>query len=243
MGVKLEEAIAAINLLTEKLEQGKMDQIFPLSNRITTLQLPNQSDYPKQKEKKDSKTQKPTTTGVSRSSPVEGPTALFAKAHIVVAKVTSVEDHPTGSDKLWLLQIDIGNTEMRQVVAGLKKHVSKEELEDMLVIAILNLKPAKLGGELSEAMLLASACIQEDLDVVRLIIPPEGSEPGDLVSLSGHSFNEQSRVKTLKSDHWRGIAAALRAKGGKACLADVTLRTTKGEIEVARNMPDGAEIR
>jgi tRNA-binding EMAP/Myf-like protein len=39
-----------------------------------------------------------------------------------------------------------------QVVAGLKKHISREELKGRLVVCVLNLKPAKLAGELSEAV-------------------------------------------------------------------------------------------
>lgn len=44
----------------------------------------------------------------------------------------------------------------RQVVAGLKQHISREELTGRLVALVLNLKPAKLAGELSEAMILAA---------------------------------------------------------------------------------------
>ncbi len=43
-----------------------------------------------------------------------------------------------------------------QVVAGLKQHISREELTGRLVAVVLNLKPAKLAGELSEAMILAA---------------------------------------------------------------------------------------
>jgi hypothetical protein len=39
-----------------------------------------------------------------------------------------------------------------QVVAGLKPYISREELTGRLVVVVLNLKPAKLAGELSEAV-------------------------------------------------------------------------------------------
>ena len=44
-----------------------------------------------------------------------------------------------------------------QVVAGLKKFVKVEELEGKKVCVILNLKPAKLAGQVSEAMILAGS--------------------------------------------------------------------------------------
>ena len=43
-----------------------------------------------------------------------------------------------------------------QVVAGLKQHISREDLTGRLVAVVLNLKPAKLAGELSEAMVLTA---------------------------------------------------------------------------------------
>ena len=59
-----------------------------------------------------------------------------------------------GSEKLWLCKVDIGSGSERQVVAGLRQHISREELTARLVALVLNLKPAKLAGELSEAMIL-----------------------------------------------------------------------------------------
>ena len=60
-----------------------------------------------------------------------------------------------------------------QVVAGLKQHVAREELLGSLVVAILNLKPAKLAGEASEAMLLAADFPLEGRgELVKVLIPP-----------------------------------------------------------------------
>ena len=52
--------------------------------------------------------------------------------------------------KLYTLQLDVGGNETRQVVAGLKMFVPAGQLLDSLVVAILNLKPAKLAGVMSE---------------------------------------------------------------------------------------------
>ena len=59
------------------------------------------------------------------------------------------------SDKLLKLQVDIGD-ETRQIVAGLAKFYAPEELIDRKVAVLVNLKPAKLFGTLSEGMLLAT---------------------------------------------------------------------------------------
>lgn len=47
-------------------------------------------------------------------------------------------------------------------MAGLKKFVTKEELEGKKVCTILNLKTAKLAGQVSEAMILAGSVATED---------------------------------------------------------------------------------
>lgn len=60
-----------------------------------------------------------------------------------------------GADKLLLLEVDLG-FEKRQIVAGIAEAYSPEELIGMNVVAIANLKPIKLRGQLSQGMLLAA---------------------------------------------------------------------------------------
>ena len=60
------------------------------------------------------------------------------------------------SDKLLKLQVDIGEEKPRQIVAGLAKFYSPEELVDRKVCVVANLQPAKLFGTLSEGMILAT---------------------------------------------------------------------------------------
>ena len=58
-------------------------------------------------------------------------------------------------------------------VAGLKMHIPAAELQGRLAVAILNLKPAKLAGMTSEAMLLAADAPKGDGDeLVRVLTPP-----------------------------------------------------------------------
>lgn len=52
------------------------------------------------------------------------------------------------------IQLDLG-TEKRQVVSGIAKFYSPEDLKGKKVICVTNLKPVKLRGELSQGMILA----------------------------------------------------------------------------------------
>lgn len=79
----------------------------------------------------------------------------FAKVDLRVAQVISA-DRVEGADKLLKLEIDLG-TEKRQIVAGIAKQYSPEELVGKKIIVVANLKPAKLKGIESNGMLLAAS--------------------------------------------------------------------------------------
>ncbi|KOP71360.1 methionyl-tRNA synthetase [Lysinibacillus sp. FJAT-14745] len=77
----------------------------------------------------------------------------FMKIDLRVATVTACETVPK-ADKLLKLQVDLGY-EQRQVVSGIAKFYSPDELIGQKVIVVTNLKPVKLRGELSQGMILA----------------------------------------------------------------------------------------
>lgn len=77
----------------------------------------------------------------------------FLKVDLRVATVLACEAIPK-ADKLLKLQVDLGYEE-RQVVSGIAKHYSPEELVGQKVIVVANLKPVKLRGEMSQGMILA----------------------------------------------------------------------------------------
>ncbi|WP_375105781.1 methionine--tRNA ligase [Lysinibacillus fusiformis] len=77
----------------------------------------------------------------------------FMKIDLRVATVTACETVPK-ADKLLKLQVDLGY-EQRQVVSGIAKFYSPDELVGQKVIVVANLKPVKLRGDLSQGMILA----------------------------------------------------------------------------------------
>ena len=79
------------------------------------------------------------------------------------------------SDKLLKLQVDIGEDKPRQIVAGLAKFYSPEELIDRKVCVVANLQPAKLFGTLSEGMILATG------ETGALLSPDENGKVGERI--------------------------------------------------------------
>ncbi len=79
----------------------------------------------------------------------------FMKVDLRVGRIVAAE-RVVKSEKLVKLQVDIG-TETRQVVAGIGKSYTPEELTGKTVAIVANLKPAKLMGIESQGMLLAAS--------------------------------------------------------------------------------------
>lgn len=79
----------------------------------------------------------------------------FFKAKIKIATIIKAEILPK-SDKLLKLQIDLGEDETRQIIAGIREYYSPESLVNTQVCVVSNLKPAKIMGNLSQGMLLAA---------------------------------------------------------------------------------------
>ncbi|SHH76434.1 methionine--tRNA ligase [Sporanaerobacter acetigenes] len=78
----------------------------------------------------------------------------FDKIELKVAEVLSAEKHPN-ADKLLVLQLKVGE-ETRQVVSGIRKYYSPEDLVGKKVVLVSNLKPVKLRGVESYGMVLAA---------------------------------------------------------------------------------------
>ena len=99
----------------------------------------------------------------------------FQKVDLRLARVLEAEK-VEGSDKLLKIQIDLGD-EKRQLVAGLAKQYTPEEMVGKTIVIVANLKPAKLFGQLSQGMLLAAA----DGDLVRLLAVDGDLAPGSKI--------------------------------------------------------------
>lgn len=85
----------------------------------------------------------------------------FAKIKLICAKVTECTPVEK-SDKLLKLQLNDGSGTPRQVVSGIAKAYTPEQLVGKKVIVVANLKPAKLRGVDSNGMILAAGEIQPD---------------------------------------------------------------------------------
>ena len=95
----------------------------------------------------------------------------FEKLQFRVGEIIACEEVKK-SKKLLCSQVKIGN-QVKQIVSGIKAHYTAEEMVGKKVMVLVNLKPAKLAGVLSEGMLLCA----EDADGNLSLMVPEKKMP------------------------------------------------------------------
>ncbi|MCT7727955.1 MAG: methionine--tRNA ligase, partial [Lactobacillus iners] len=101
----------------------------------------------------------------------------FAKVQLQVAEILAVAQ-VKGSNKLLAFTLDLGEKEPRQILSGIAAFYPKpQELVGKKVLAVTNLKPRKMLGQLSQGMLLSS----EKNGVVKLVIVSNEHENGALL--------------------------------------------------------------
>ena len=95
----------------------------------------------------------------------------FEKMQFAVGEIIKCEPVPK-SKKLLCSQVKIGK-EVKQIVSGIRAHYTAEEMVGKKVMVLVNLKPAKLAGVLSEGMLLCA----EDAEGNLALVTPEKNMP------------------------------------------------------------------
>ena len=95
----------------------------------------------------------------------------FAKLQFQVGEIIACEAVPK-SKKLLCSQVKIGS-QVKQIVSGIKAYYTPEEMVGKKVMVLVNLKPAKLAGVVSEGMLLCA----EDAEGNLALMTPEKDMP------------------------------------------------------------------
>ena len=149
--------------------------------------------------------------------------------NLKVARIIDARIHPN-ADNLYVVDIDLGR-EKRQLVAGLKRHYTIDELKNKKIIVITNLKHAKLSGIESQGMLLAG---DDGTDVGVLTV--SDSNPGDKVYFEGF----ENSNKEISFDEFLKIN--MRIDDNKVYFENKELKTDK-EIVKAEKVKGNAKVR
>lgn len=99
----------------------------------------------------------------------------FRKIEFIIAQIKEVKEHPN-ADRLYVIKVDTGKDE-RQVVAGIRRSYTPEQLVGRRVVLVANLEPAVIRGEQSNGMLLAAS----DESSTVLLMPEKEVQLGSVV--------------------------------------------------------------
>lgn len=97
----------------------------------------------------------------------------FMRMQFQVGEIIACEEVPK-SKKLLCSQVKIGS-QVKQIVSGIKAYYSPEEMVGKKVMVLVNLKPAKLAGVVSEGMLL---CAEDENGNLALMVPEKSMTTG-----------------------------------------------------------------
>lgn len=158
-----------------------------------------------------------TATAKVNAGDAEKPVHI-GRLDIRVGRILSVEKHPD-ADTLYVEKVDFSNGTIKTVVSGLVKYISIEELNNRTTIFLCNLKPVKMRGVLSEAMLLCA----NGTDKVELFEVPERAVPGDYIMCQAFDRNPDP-VLNPKKKIFEAVAPDLKVnESGVATYKNIPL--------------------
>ena len=174
-----EKILAQLN--GEKRSYEELDQfgLYPSGNKVTDkpeilfqrLDLKEILEKVEAMKAAQAKTEVPEEPVIDIDAKEEITFDDFGKMQFQVGEIIACEEVKK-SRKMLCSQVKIGS-QVKQIVSGIKGHYTAEEMVGKKVMVLVNLKPAKLAGVLSEGMLLCA----EDADGNLSLMVPEKKMP------------------------------------------------------------------
>ncbi|KAK9741859.1 hypothetical protein RND81_03G134400 [Saponaria officinalis] len=166
-----------------------------------------------------SEQKKPETEAASKD---DVPVSLL---NIQVGLIRKAQKHPS-ADSLLVEEIDVGESKVRQVVSGLAKFCSPDDLVNRRVILITNVKPGKLRDIVSEGLVLCAS--NEDHSIVEPLLPPEAAQIGERVSFSGHEGKPEDVLNPKKKQLDKITPHLFTDENGVATYKGIPFMTSAG---------------
>jgi methionyl-tRNA synthetase len=154
-----------------------------------------------------------------------------------VAKINEVVRHPE-ADKLFILQLDDGTEEPRQIVSSIVPYYTEEQLQDRHLIVVSNLKPAKFRGTKSFGMLLAAEGPVADGSETCEVIFADDLSPGTRIHLDGDDPEKLAECKRIKADKF--FAVPMKTENGQVKVGETAIGA--GEHKLATETVLNAEV-
>ena len=185
--------VGEISLLFEKLEDKRVEELRERYSGSQKEREEKKAEEPIKKEKKNKDEGKMDESKSLLENWAE-------KVILKVSKIIECEKHPEG-DKLYILKLDCGEEEPRQIVSSIVPYYKKEELMGRNIVLVSNLKPANFRGVKSYGMLLAASEEGDETHSTCELIFADELAVGTVLEYEGQG--ETEKITTyLKADHF-----------------------------------------
>ncbi|WP_310605197.1 methionine--tRNA ligase [Anaerosporobacter sp.] len=178
--------LSQLNTTARSMEEMKEYGNYPSGNEVTKTpeilfqrldleEVIKKVEEMRAEQMTDAEPQKEEEPGIDIEAKDEIEYDDFMKMQFQVGEIIACEEVKK-SKKLLCSQVKIGS-QVKQIVSGIKAYYTPEEMVGKKVMVLVNLKPAKLAGVLSEGMLL---CAEDENGELALMVPekkmPSGAE-------------------------------------------------------------------
>ncbi|MFA6869936.1 MAG: methionine--tRNA ligase [Methanomethylophilus sp.] len=166
------------------------------------------------------------------------PFDAFRKLDLRVGQIVEAGDHPD-ADKLFLLKVDLGEKEPRQICAGLKAYYTADEIRGRKVIAVANLEPRPLRGIFSNGMLLAADDEDQGGRTVALLKPSKDVPVGTRFDCG---FGGERSTINYKKDFTAVTMKVSAVVEGRFVSEDKTIELPAGAPTTVAAVLDGGKV-
>lgn len=217
-------------LMLAEINNGVRQIPIPTKRSISESNKVNEQKNVKKGNGKEVNEKKVKVDKDTKTPPSSNDSINVSKLDLRVGLIVSAEKHPD-ADKQYVEEVNVGDEggAHRTVVSGLVNYMPVEAIQGRLAVFLCNLKPAKIRGVLSEAMLVC-ACTS---DKVELLVPPPGCVPGDQVICPQFPGKPEPQLNPKKKI-WETVKPNL--KTNNKCVAtfkgQVLVVEGKGEVNV-----------
>ncbi|AGT27536.1 methionine--tRNA ligase [Borrelia miyamotoi] len=169
---------------------------------------------------------------------IENPIKLFSEQVCLrVVKVKTIERNPE-AEKLFILKLDDGTPDEKQIVSNLADYYKEEELLGKHIIIVDNLKPAKFRGIRSEGMLIATEDKDKNFKVIIVEDFKDNPTPGERIILESDINKELKHPSKINIDKFS--KTQIMAENGELKINDINLILEKSKEKVlSREIPNG----
>jgi aminoacyl tRNA synthase complex-interacting multifunctional protein 1 len=213
-------------LTSLELRNGKIQVQLPKPEKQQkSKKVEKPKEKPKEEKKKENvekKSEKKAKTpkAAPAAAPADSKPVDVSRLKMKIGKIIECVKHPD-ADALYLEKIECGEEQPRQVISGLVKHIPIGEMQNRMVIILCNLKPAKMRGIMSEAMVMCASTPEK----VEILTPPNNAAPGDIVTVPGFEGEPDELIKPTNKKNisiFEQVAPDLKTNDeGLACYKNV----------------------